>query len=228
MDTANDPRLLVVERALEDLDETLQHGHIKAPIPQDEVRDAVNAAQSALQTLKYAYADPEHLVEMDAFSDLQTSMTEAETLLGGSSFHEEIDEKPLAVAQARWAIDLVTTLEERLFLPGEGLQLGVIVEKGRVLSTRDHPDADELLVTRVAAGRGLTVVTNDQTVKKEDEVGVALLPPTDLRGVVSEGMFLGADQGVLRGVEAGPDGRPEVEGAAYHETQNMLTAYLNA
>lgn len=227
MDTANDPRLLVAERALEDLEERLKHGHIKAPIPQDEVRDAVDTAQSALQTLKYTYADPEHLVEMDAFNDLETTMADAESLLGGPSFHEEVDEKPLAVATARWAIDLIDTLKERLFLPGEGLQLGVTVEKGHVISARDHPDADDLLVTRVAAGRGLTVVTNDATVSKEDDVGVALLPPTELRGVVSEGMFLGAGEGVLRGVEAGPDGRPAVEQAAYHETQNMLTAYLN-
>lgn len=227
MDTANDARLATAERALADLQESLQHGHIKAQFPKDEAMQALDEVASSLKALKYTYAEPEALVEMDPFKDLQGAAARVEKLLGGPSFHEEIDEKPLAVAQARWALDTVATLEERLLLPGKPLDLAVEARKGRVLSTREHPKADELLVTRVGAGRGLTVVTNDASVAKDDEVGIALLPPTDLRGVVSEGMFLGDDDGVLTGVAEDDDGRPDVPPEAFSETRNHVSAYLD-
>lgn len=227
MDTANDPRLAVAEQALEDLKDTLKHGHIKAQIPQGEARQTVEKALGSLKAIKYAYAEPEALVQMKPFQELIQANEHVEDLLGGPSFHEEIDEKPRAVASARWTIDTIRSLERRLRLPGDEPELAVDVRKGRIVTVTDHPSADELVVTRVAAGRGLTVVTNDQTVAQDDDVGVALLAPTDLRGVISEGMFLGAEDGVLTDVEEGDDGRPDVPEAAYHETRNMITAFLD-
>ncbi len=228
MDTANDPRLAVAERALEDLKDSLQHGHIKAQIPQGEAMENLEKALGSLKAVKYSYAEPKNLIQMQPFQELVDAADHVEELLGGDAFHEEIDEKPLAVAQARWAIDTVASLEDRLLLPGDELELAVDARKGRVVTVSEHPEADDLVVTRVAAGRGLTVVTNDASVSQDDEVGVAFLAPTDLRGVISEGMFLGADEGVLTSVEEGPHGRPDVPEEAYHETRNMLAAYLEA
>lgn len=227
MDTANDARLALAERALEHLKDHLRHGHIKAQFPKEEATQALEDGVGSLKALKYTYAEPEALVEMDPFHDLEEATRRIEEHLGGPTFHEDIQEKPLAVAHARWTINLVDTLRDRLLLDGDELELAVEARKGRIVSTHEHPQADELLVTRVAAGRGLTVVTNDDSVGQDDEVGLALLPPTDLRGVISEGMFLGDEEGVLTDVDAGASGRPDVPEAAYDETRNQLSAYLD-
>ncbi len=227
MDTANDPRLAVAEQALEDLKASFEHGHIKAQFPRDRAAQAVERGLGALKGLKYTYAEPDQLVSLPQFNELMEAIDVVETLLGGPGFEDEIDEKPLAVAQAAWAIETIRSLEDRIQLTGDSLELAVEVRPGRVVSKAEHPDADDLWVTGVAAGGSLRIVTNDGSVETDDRVGVAMLPPTDLRGIVSEGMFLGDDDGVLTDVRPGPHGRPDVMPTAYAETRNMLNQYLD-
>jgi predicted RNA-binding protein with EMAP domain len=225
MDTANDPRLRVVEQALVDVEERIRHGHIKAQYDRDGAQAAIEAGSSALQELKYTYAEPDQLVSMEAFDRLETSADELEAAMGGDSFHEEIEEDALAVARLRWTIDQIRSLADRLSLDSDELETAVEVRPGRVISVREHPDGD-IWMTRVAAGRSLPVVTNDGSVDDDDQVGVALLPPTEIHGAVSEGMFLGDADGVLTGVEEGAEGRPDVPAGAYAETRNTLDGFL--
>lgn len=227
MDTANDPRLAVAEKALEDLKGSFEHGHIKAQFPRDRAAEAVERGLGALKGLKYAYAEREQLVSMPQFNELMETVDIVETLLGGPGFEDEIDEKPLAVAQAVWAIDTLRSLEERIQLTGDGMELAVDVRPGRVVTRSKHPTADDLWVTGVAAGSSIRVVTNDGNVDTDDRIGVAMLPPTELHGVISRGMFLGDEDGVLTDVRPGPNDRPEVPPTAYAETRNMLNQYLD-
>lgn len=226
MDTANDPRLAVAERGLEDLKDHIEHGHIKAQFPRERAAEAVERGLGALKGLKYSYAEPDDLVASPQFNELLEAIDIVETLLGGPGFEDEIEEDELAVAHASWTIDTLRSLEDRLRLTGDGLELAVDVRPGRVVSRAEHPEADDLWITRVAAGNSLRVVTNDGSVEKDDRVGVAMLPPVELRGVVSRGMFLGDGEGVLTDVRPGPDGRPEVPPTAYTETRDQLSAYL--
>lgn len=226
MDTGNDPRFLVAEKALEELQGSVLHGRIKAPLRRDRAEPALHRALAALRALRYCYAEPAAIGAMPQSQELLHAVGEVEAALGGPGFEERIKEDALAVARAGWAVGNVRSLAARLAIPGQGLETAVDLAAGRVLTAAKHPRADSLLVTRVAAGRGLTVVTNDLGVKPDDRVGLALLPPADLRGVVSQGMFLGAGKGVLKGVEAGPDGRPRVPDAALAETRSMVAQYV--
>ncbi len=228
MDTGDDPRFKVLEKALSELKVSMQQGRIKAQFPRKNAADAVERGQSALKALQYSYAEPEQIVQMPAFNELMEAADVVETLLGGPGFEDEIDEDPLAVAEAAWTISTIRSLKDRLYLTGSGLELGVDAMAGRVVAVREHPKSDDLLVTRVAAGASLPVVTNDTSVKAEDRVGVAFLPPTEIHGTVSRGMFLGAGDGVLKDVRPGPDDRPEVPPQAYAETRNMLAQYIGA
>jgi predicted RNA-binding protein with EMAP domain len=105
MDTAEDPRLRVAEQALEDLHERIQQGHIKAQFDQKSALAAIETGQGSLKELKYTYAEPDQLVEMDQFGTLEQAVDELEQALGGEGFHEAIEEDALAVARARWTID---------------------------------------------------------------------------------------------------------------------------
>lgn len=226
MDTANDPRLRVAKQALADVEERIRHGHIKAQFDREGAQAAIEEVTSALQQLTYTYAEPGQLTSMEAFESLEASADALQAALGGEGFHEEIEEDALAVARARWTIDLIGSLADRLYLDGQELETAIEVRAGRVISVREHPDGDVWL-TRVAAGRSVPVVTNDPTVDDDDRVGVAFLPPTEIHGVVSEGMFLGGEEGVLRDVEEGGRGRPAVPEAAYNETRNALNGFLD-
>jgi len=99
--------------------------------------------------------------------------------------------KDLIKAQASWILWYLQTLPQRIKRkeevdPGEAVD----VFSGEVKSVERHPNADKLKITRVAIGSlALTVVTNIAEVKEGEVRAVALLPPTDLRGVISWGMF---------------------------------------
>ncbi len=227
MDTAQDPRLRVAEQALGTLESIFQHGLLKAQFPRRRCEDACGKARSALMSLKYSYADAETMRGMPQFQQVLDAADTIEEHLGGSAWWERITEDELAVARTRWGLELLRGLPERLDLQGEGLELGVDAGVGRVVSTREHPAADALLVTKVNAGRGRTIATNDLSVEPDDAVAVARLQPVEIRGVVSEGMFLGVpEEGVLRDVGEDADGRPDVVDDAWKETRGIISEYL--
>lgn len=225
MDTGNDPRFRVLEAALDTLTANLQQGRLKAPIPRRKALDAVEAAHRALPALRYSYLDADGIRALPAFADLLASADELEAILGGPGFRTAIREDALAVAEAGFALDQIRSLGARLDLP-EGYEAAVEAAAGRVVSVSPLPDAPQLHVTHVVAGRPLTVVTNDPTVGKDDHVGVALLPPRRFHGLVSDAMFLGVGGGVLRGIEEGPGGRPVVPDEAWKAARGILGAYL--
>ena len=85
--------------------------------------------------------------------------------------------------------------EDRMFENFEKLDLRV----GEVMSVRDHPDADKLLVLEVDIGRRITLVAGLKDHYDKDElqgkriVVVSNLKPAKLRGIKSQGMLLAAD-----------------------------------
>ena len=73
------------------------------------------------------------------------------------------------------------------------------------------------------------MITNDLTVKEGNRVAVALLPPANFRGIISEGMFLGAGEGVLKDVKGEIGGLPKgIPLDALKETRNLVEAFLKS
>jgi predicted RNA-binding protein with EMAP domain len=106
--------------------------------------------------------------------------------------------------------------------------MGVDIKKGEIVSVAKHPAAIKLLICNLNLGeRAITVVTNDLSLKNGDEVAVALLPPENFSGITSEGMFLGAEKGVLTGVEGDVGGIPRgIPLEALNEVRNLVGAFL--
>jgi predicted RNA-binding protein with EMAP domain len=71
------------------------------------------------------------------------------------------------------------------------------------------------------------VITNDLSVKEGNRVGIAILPPMNFLGVVSEGMFLGDGSNILKEVngELGymPKGIPI---DSLNGTRNLIENFL--
>lgn len=228
MDTGNDPRLAILDRALQDARRNVETGRLRAQFKKAAALEALATGHAALMVLRYAYQPAAELVEMDEFGNLTASADALEDALGGPGVEERIKEDALAVAQVAWLTDNLRSLEQRLALPGEGLELAVDARAGRVVSASKHPNAENLVLCRVAAGRPLRVVTNDASVRADETVGVALLPPVELRGIVSQGMFLGAGEGILRGVAPDAHDRPDVPPEAWAETRGLVAQYTGS
>ncbi|WP_367883520.1 tRNA-binding protein [Thermococcus peptonophilus] len=192
-----------------------------------------------IQAMRYSYIDPNELVDTPQMKALKEKALEIIEALGGEDWHhkflrladkserEKVEE---AVAKVRFFLNTILGLDRRLALGKINDPVIAVDIKvgGEVMSVAKHPNADRLLVTNVNIGdRAITVVTNDLTVKEGNRVAVALLPPANFRGIVSEGMFLGAGEGVLKDVKGEIGGLPKgIPLEALNETRNIVEAFL--
>lgn len=182
--------------------------------------------------------EPRELVETPQMKALKEKAAGIIEALGGEDWHHTFigladrDERPKVeehVAKVRFFLNTILGLDRRLALGRiNDPVIAVDIKVGEVMSVGKHPNADRLLVTNVNIGdRAITVVTNDLTVKEGNRVAVALLPPASFRGIVSEGMFLGAGEGVLKDVKGEIGGLPKgIPLEAFNETRNLVEAFL--
>jgi hypothetical protein len=188
--------------------------------------------------MRYSYVEPKELIDapqMRALKEKANGIIEA--LGGGEWYHtflsladkDEREKVEEAVAKVKFFLNTVLGLDRRLALGKiNDPVIAVDIKVGEVMSVGKHPNADRLLITNVNLGdRAITVVTNDLGVKEGNRVAVALLPPANFRGIVSEGMFLGAGEGVLKDVKGEIGGLPKgVPLEAFNETRNLVEAFL--
>ncbi|WP_457620014.1 hypothetical protein [Methanopyrus sp.] len=142
--------------------------------------EVLESVESTLQELRYSYLPPEDVSER-----LKGLLPDLEDVI-------DTDEPEL-----RWLVEYLEHADDVF-----GREIGdeadaVLCVVGEVGSVREHPNADNLYTTIVNTGRfgKRTVVTNLTDVEEGDSMAVALLPPREFSGVVSEGMFCGEADG---------------------------------
>ncbi len=182
MPSHEDPRYLLAWWGLEKVERVVRNPG--RPIDKAKAQKLLDELWSSLKRLRWSGLPSDMASEMA--KELVPKAAELKSVLGLTP-----NEKDLVKAQAVWALGYLQSLPSLLKLseeasPGEA----VFVFSGRVTEVNDHPNADKLKVARVSLGRAaITVVTNIQEVKEGEVRAVALLPPADLRGVISWGMF---------------------------------------
>ncbi|WP_457751322.1 tRNA-binding protein [Thermococcus sp.] len=237
-DTSRDYRLLVAEKSVELFLKTVEHAKFKGKWNKKGAIQLAKEVIPELQAMRYSYVEPRELIETPQMRALKEKALEIIEALGGEDWHhtfisladknerEKVEEQ---VAKVRFFLNTVLGLDKRLALGKiNDPVIAVDIKVGEVMSVAKHPNADRLLVTNVNIGdRAITVVTNDLTVKEGNRVAVALLPPANFRGIVSEGMFLGAGEGVLKDVKGEIGGLPKgIPLEAFKETRNLVEAFL--
>ncbi|MDK2869991.1 MAG: uncharacterized protein PWP39_1226 [Pyrococcus sp.] len=237
-DTSKDYRLLVAEKAVELFLRTIEGAKFRG---QWDKKKAVQLAKEMIpdiQALRYSYIDPEELVDTPQMKSLKEKAQGIIEALGGEDWHhkflsqatkEEREKVEEQVAKIKFFLNTILGLDRRLKLGKiNDPVIAVDIIVGEVMSVGKHPNADRLLVTNVNIGsKAITVVTNDLTVKEGNRVAVALLPPRNFFGIVSEGMFLGAGEGVLKDVKGEIGGLPKgIPLEALKETRNAVEAFL--
>ncbi len=194
MNTAEDSRILMAERCAEEMKNIFRN---TKHMPKEAV-NIITEAEKKILEIKYSYAELDDLTEY--FEELKSIMKELLDALGGTEWSRTMRSKGVdaeKIAKVKFGMNIIYNLDSRLRLPSDPAY-AVDIRLGRVESVRRHPNADRLKICNVNVGKMITVITNDLTVKEGDMIPVAMLPPADIRGVVSEGMFVGAGEGVSR------------------------------
>jgi predicted RNA-binding protein with EMAP domain len=237
-DTSNDYRLLVAEKSVELFLRTVEGANLKGKWNKKQALQAARKMTSEIQTLYYSYLEPSAIVKTPQIDLLEEQATEIVEALGGNSWHRQFlelanrEEKPKleeSLAKIKFFLNTILGLKDRISLGEiEDPVMGIDIKKGEILSVSKHPEADQLLVCNVnLQQRAITVVTNDLEVREKNQVAVALLPPGVFMGITSEGMFLGAGEGILKDVkgELGklPHGIPL---EALNEARNLVENFL--
>lgn len=237
-DTSNDYRLLVAEKSVELFLRTVEGANLKGKWNKKQALQAARKMTSEIQTLYYSYLEPSAIVKTPQIDLLEEQATEIVEALGGNSWHRQFlelanrEEKPKleeSLAKIKFFLNTILGLKDRISLGEiEDPVMGIDIKKGEILSVSKHPEADQLLVCNVNLHqRAITVVTNDLEVREKNQVAVALLPPEVFMGITSEGMFLGAGEGILKDVKGDlgklPHGIPL---EALNESRNLVENFL--
>ncbi|WP_297071496.1 tRNA-binding protein [Thermococcus sp.] len=228
----------MAEKSVELFLKTVEHAKFKGKWNKKGAQGLAKEMIPEIQAMRYTYVDPKELVEAPQMETLKEKAKGIIEALGGDEWHhtflnladkserEKVEE---AIAKVRFFLNTILNLDRRLTLGKiNDPVIAVDIKVGEVMSVGKHPNADRLLVTNINIGdRAVTVVTNDLTVKEGSHVAVALLPPANFRGIVSEGMFLGAGEGVLKDVKGEIGGLPKgIPLEAFNETRNLVEAFL--
>ncbi len=159
--------------------------------------EVLEKLESKLQEIRYSYLPPSRVAEK--LSGLRSELEDAVN-------PEEPD--------LRWLLEYLEHADRLFEREAKDEADAVLCTVCEVLSVQDHPEADNLWITTVNAGDfgKRTVVTNLEDVDEGDSMALALLPPREFMGVISEGMFCGEAEGDPGEIIEPPD-RGEVRSA---------------
>ena len=237
-DTSNDYRLLVAEKSVELFLRTIEGANLRGKWNKKKALTSARDMVPEIQSLYYSYLDPEGLSKTPQINALKDNEEQIIDALGGEGWYRQFlglvnrDEKEKleeSIAKIKFFLNTISGIRRRLSL-GEINDpiIGIDIKIGIVSSVGRHPKADKLLICNVNMGnRAITVVTNDLTVREGNQVAVALLPPSGFLGITSEGMFLGAGEGVLKDVKGQIGDLPHgIPLEALNEARNFVEAFL--
>ncbi|MDR2829435.1 MAG: tRNA-binding protein [Methanobrevibacter sp.] len=208
-DTTKDYRILVAQKSKELHKRTVNSGSFRGHWNKKMVLEIAESMNSDFQTLKYSYLDPKDLINAQEINNLKKKIEEVIEYLGGNNWankflnrtpkkeKEKVEEN---IAKVKFFIRTILNLKERIGL-GSILDpiVGVDILVGEIMSISKH--RNNLMVTNVDINKhAIKVITNDLSVKEGNRVGIAILPPMNILGIVSEGMFLGDGSNILKDV----------------------------
>ncbi len=185
MDTANDFRILMVERGVEELKRIAQNLQIQG---RRDFLDALKVMASEIQTIKYCYLPPEEIVQMESFRRIVKI---------ASSLKKRLPEsKDFSTATADYWLEYFETLPE-LMNRGEISRAYEAIRffAGDILS---RSDMDGLWLCIFDWGERLEIVTNNEEFRQGKKAVVSYLPPKRFGRIVSRGMFVLADDRIKK------------------------------
>lgn len=237
-DTSKDYRLLVANKSVELFTRALDGKTFKGHWQKRKALDEAEAIQRELQSLLYSYIEPQDLIQSPSLDIIEEKIKQIYDYLGGEGWNhkfrnlatkderEKLDEN---IAKVKFFLDTFSGLRKRISLgPINDPVIGIDIFVGEIMSVGKHPKADKLMISNVNLGtQAITVITNDLDIKEGNKVGVSMLPPTAFQGITSEGMFIGAGEGILKDVKGELGKMPQgIPLESLNETRNHVENFI--
>lgn len=237
-DTSKDYRLLVAEKSIDLFLRAIEGKNFKGHWKKRPAMDTAKEMGRELQALAYSYMEPQDLLISPQIAEIKENTAKVQEFLGGEDWNKKFldlanrDEKEKLeenIAKVRFFLNTFFGLEKRISLgPISDPIIGIDIIVGEIMSVSKHGKADNLVICNVNVGeRAITVVTNDLEVKEGNHVAISMLPPSTFMGITSEGMFLGAGEGVLKDVQGELGQMPHgIPLEALNESRNLVETFL--
>lgn len=238
-DTTKDYRLLIAQKANDLFIKTVRSRSFRGRWNKKMALESADSMNSDFHSLTYSYLEPKDLANSQELVNLEKKATLVIKYLGGDDWaHNFIDQTPKdekekteeAIAKARFFIDTIFGLKRRiLFGSIADPIIAIDINVGEIMSVTKHPQSDSLMICNVNLGkRAIKVITNDLTVKDGNKVAISMLPPETFMGIASEGMFLGAGEGILKDVDGELGTMPKgIPLEALIESRNLIENFLS-
>ncbi len=177
MDTANDFRILLAEKGVEELLRISQSLQVQG---RKKFIDALKTVSSEIQNVKYCYLGVDELLEFESFLRVVDTARNLRGMLP--------DSKDYNTALADYWLEYLSLLPE-MMKRGEIERIGEAIRyfAGEIIS---RTEMDGLWLCIFDCGERMEVVTNSEEYKQGKKAVVAYLPPRRFGRVVSRGMFV--------------------------------------
>lgn len=195
MDTAKDARVLVLEDALHRLNEVFSNRKLKTHLEYGKLLEYLKTAGSLFYEVKYSYQNAELVADLDATTNLVSSITELEKLYRSalsSGYKPSSTNEHVAQADVEYSFRTVKGFRNKLKEFDEDPAHAIDILAVEVTEVSPIKGSKNLSECRCTDGSRIwKIVTNIVDVKTGVILPCAVLPPVEMMDVVSEAMFLG-------------------------------------
>lgn len=223
-DTGNDPRLIfsinISQKAIKLL-KSRKISELRRLNFEDRLGEIINL----LNKIRYSYLSKNDLVSSETFRDLINLASKMYSSLM-NMYKNLVKDNEFLIKWLRFTFRNILSLKDRLLSYPDDPSSSVEYCFVKVLSALKHPRSEKLWLTLVTDGKEkFDVITNVSSIKSNDVLLLAFLPPREFGGTVSEGMFLGPD-GIRKGDESDIGSRPELMGSEKKKILAEIYSYI--
>ncbi|MHA1269962.1 MAG: hypothetical protein ACTSPY_09280 [Candidatus Helarchaeota archaeon] len=189
-DISKDPRILIVEYAINRLNELTVNKKYKLPASKEKTIEAINKIKSAIKNIKYSYIPPLELIDKKEVLELELMANQFWDAIVKNN--QDIDKTKLINSELRFIFNILKGFRDRLRLGNEAtIDNAIDIIAVRIVTILKLDKTENLYLTKVGNGkRIMTIITNLKSIKKDMVLPAAILPPKIFGTVVSEAMFV--------------------------------------
>jgi hypothetical protein len=181
----------MVEDAVNRLEKKIRTWHMPYPIRKDRIHTLIKSLKARLMAIKYSYLPVELLIKSDDIKELMALSKELANLILPPKGLKLETKYHLHLAELKYSLLQLIGLRQRFLLGEENRpEYSIDIIGVEIVTVMKHPRSNKLFITKAGTEKySFTVVTNLAEIKQGDIRAVAILPPIELMGIVSEAMY---------------------------------------
>ncbi len=198
MDTAKDARVLVLEDAIRRLNEIVSNRKLRVHIEYSKLGDTLRTAGALLYEVKYAYTEARTLSELESTKNLVGAINSFQeffrTAVESQGYAPTSSGENAVAAEIDYALRIGRGFQHRLVEYGDDPAYAVDLLAVEITQMTAVEASKDLTRCRCTDGSRIwNAVTNLPGIQPGIKLPIAVLPPVEIMGVVSEAMFLSGD-----------------------------------